>query len=242
MAHLSWSQLTMHEKCPFEWYTKYVLKAIPYAKNIHFTVGSAAHAAVEAAMVQWGSMGKLTIPEMVGIYVNYLKKEGVVDPDDLIYWTMCGQNMLGAWYSWATQHHIEVLVTEQKVTRDDFVGVVDCIAKIDDQLYIIDWKTSSSKYTQEKVDKDGQVTAYMWLTDRYDAQVAYGILVKGLSMFQFLPSTRTKEDVDQFLIRVAVMRHEIIKYSDTDLVPRNVGSQCDMCDLYPNMCEGRDDF
>lgn len=239
---LSWSQFNMHSQCPYKWYGFYVLKLIPYSKNIHFTVGSATHEAIEFALNTWNTDQKKTVAEMVAVYSQYLKKDGITDPDQLQYWTICGQNMLQGWYRWMFSHTIHVEMVEWKINTENFVGIVDCVALVDNQRYIIDWKTSASKYSQKRTNVDGQLTTYQWLTKAgFDTKVAQGVLVKGTSVFQFVESSRTKKDVDIFLLNLQKMR-DVIKFYPKDLEKRP-SSKCKWCDLYTlEACEGEDDF
>ena len=241
MRRLSWSQLSKFENCPFDWYMNYVKKAVPFKPNIHFTVGSATHAAIEFALGRWHA-AKPTVPEMVGKYVDYLKNE-VHDPDTIQYWTLCGQNMLGAWYAYAQSHDIQKISVEGKIIKDSFVGIVDCIAEIDGEPFIVDWKTAGKPYTQKQVDTDGQLTAYSWLTGRADARVAYGVLVKGTTKFQFLHAERTDKDREDFLNRLAKARTAMAGYEESGEVPKPTpNSRCNWCALYPELCDGEDDF
>jgi len=242
---LSWTQLNMHTICPYKWYGFYRLKLVPYSKNIHFSVGSATHKAIEGALksLQFGTT--TTVAEMVGVFSNYLKHDGVVsDPDTLQYWTLNAQNMLQGWYLWAKTHEIEVEAIEKKVVATNFMGYIDCIARIDGQRYIIDWKTSSHKYSQKRADTDQQVTVYQWLDGcTPDTRVAYGVLVKGTSVFQFLSSSRTQEDVTNLQMKIGEMSEAIKLYGVDNLPEKRPGKECRRCDLYAlGHCEGEDDF
>lgn len=244
MRRLSWSQFSMYSQCPFKWYGVYIKKWLPFVKNIHFQVGSATHAAIEFALSSWNSPPRKTVPEMVSRFTNYLKGDGISDPDQLQYWTLIGQNMLLAWYRWASVQNMRIEVVERRIRlRNTFSGVIDCIADINGQRTIIDWKTSSRPRTQKGTDNDGQLTTYIWLDGgHYDTAVMHGVLLKGQSKFQVLTSKRTKEDVNSFLDELFVMRQQIMTYKMPMDVERKPSKLCGYCDLYPHYCEGEDDF
>ena len=243
MRRLSWSQYNKWQTCPYDWYGHYILRLIPFEKNIHFQVGSAAHAAAEACLNSWGSQRK-TVPELVSIFSNYLQSDGVTDPDTLQYWTLCGQNMLLGWYGWLSEQDIQVEAVERVIEMQSFKGIIDCIALIDNQRYIIDWKTSSHEYSQEHTNTDGQLTTYVWLDGcHYGTKVAHGVLLKGTSKFQFVESQRLECDVEEFLEGLSKMRSLIATYKTKDDPPKTPGSHCQWCDLYKmGACEGEDDF
>ena len=242
---LSWSQFNMWRDCPYKWYGFYRLKLVPRVKNIHFSVGSATHDAIQKALSAWQYKSRLTVAEMVGVFSKYLQDDGVVsDPDTLQYWTLSAQNMFQGWMGWASTHEIEVEALEKKVVTTNFLGYIDCIARVDSQRYIIDWKTSSSAYDQKRADTDDQVTVYRWLDGcTPDTKVAYGVLIKGTSRFQFLESERTDEDVSKLTSEIRGMEDTTTTYGVDDMPEKRPGSPCKWCELYSmGHCEGEDDF
>ena len=229
----------MHDRCPREYYLKYIAKCIPRGTAIYFQVGSAGHDAVAKAL-----MRRKTVTEMLALFQVALKKEGVSDPDTIQYQTMIAMKMFTGWYSWYSNHEIKVLAVEQSITKDSFLGIIDCVAEVDGVRYVIDWKTSARPYDQTRADTDGQVTAYTWLASKYEPEaVAYGVMCKGTGEFQFLASRRTKDDVAEFLSEITTMRQAIATYRTEENAPKNTGTHCKRCDAYAcGACEGRDDF
>lgn len=242
----SWSQLSMHNRCPFEWYGKYRMKLVPYKKYMPFMFGGSAHLSIETSLRRlMEKKTEMSVAEMVGVFSGQMKREGVVDPDTLQYQTLKAQTSFTAWKMWLSTVDFEVVALENKMTRGDFTGVVDCMCMIDGQKYIVDWKTSARKYSQKRTHSDGQLTAYLWLTDSdpTDTRVAQGVLIKGLTQFQFLTSQRTEENIKDFLENLQNMRVMIKSYKSPEDPIRNRGKQCEWCDLYKiQECEGMDDF
>lgn len=79
----------------------------------------------------------------------------------------------------------EVILVQHEIALknefgDKFVGVVDLLARIGGQIYVIDNKTSSVKYTGTSADESAQLaTYYEALRDQYDiAGVAYIVIPK----------------------------------------------------------------
>jgi len=160
------------------------MKLRPLARPIQFVFGSAIHEAIEQALYKLSEKGgvHLSVTDILQRAVLYMKKEGIVDPDELQFHTLNAMNSLGAWHRWVSTVDLKIISTEKFRSKPGFVGVVDCVALVDGQLTIIDWKTSSRKYSQKQTDEDGQLTAYLWVTDMdpKETEVAQGVLIKGL--------------------------------------------------------------
>lgn len=220
------------------------MRAVPFKPWIEFQVGRAVHAAIEFGLTDWEKGVKKVPAEMLSHFVKELKKEGITEVDQLEYWRLNAQNMLLGWYTWASSHEIRPQVLEWKVKQGMYSGVLDFVGEVDGQRYIIDWKTSQSKYDQKRTDNDGQLTSYVWLDgENYDTKVAHGVLVKGTSTFQFLEAERTKKDVEGFLSKLSYMDEQVKTYHRGDDAPKHPSRWCSRCDLYAlELCEGQDDF
>lgn len=243
MWRLSWSQLSVFRSCPFRWYGLRKMRWVPWETNIHMQVGSATHRALEYTLTSWNAIRR-TIPEMLAVFSNYLKSEGISDPDTLQYWTISAQNMLQGWMGYFSTKDFRIEAVEHKIRIPGFAGIIDCVATLDGQRYIIDWKTSSKKFSQRFVDEDGQVTCYSYLDGaREDTRVAYGVLLKGTSIFQFVESPRTQEQVYALTEEINKTQKLIASYHSKEDPERKVGEHCMRCELYIRCrCEGPDDF
>lgn len=64
--------------------------------------------------------------------------------------------ILTTWRDWYREVKPEILKTETTVFSDNYAGTIDCVARIGSEVYIIDWKTSQSIWTEYEL----QVSAY----------------------------------------------------------------------------------
>lgn len=96
---------------------------------------------------------------------------------------------------------------EKKVVVGAFNGIIDVIG-VDKQgdYHIVDWKTTSSFYTEHDIKTSAQLTAYaylcMSLIDKLPKQVHFGVFDKNSGLFSTYTSSRTQSDVDEFLWHV----------------------------------------
>lgn len=71
------------------------------------------------------------------------------------------RNAVGAFLEWEKAHHLEVLKTEQTFynCRLHYAGTADCVAKVDGELTLLDWKTSSGIYLEMAIQAWGYALA-----------------------------------------------------------------------------------
>lgn len=83
------------------------------------------------------------------------------------------------WARWRDQCHLEIVASETPLISDAgrFGGVIDCVARINGQLAIVDWKTGSRIYKEALL----QVVAYgaLWKENRGDEVQEYHLLRLG---------------------------------------------------------------
>lgn len=60
------------------------------------------------------------------------------------------QRAVSAFLGWKAAHKVEVLKTEQTFynCRLNYAGTADCVARVDDELTLLDWKTSTGIYME----------------------------------------------------------------------------------------------
>ncbi len=84
--------------------------------------------------------------------------------------------------------------------RNDFVGYVDAIGKLDSKRCLLEWKTTSSRYPEEPAGLlalDPQLVCYSWITGIAEtAQVVF--VRKRLVEIQYLHTTITDERRQEF--------------------------------------------
>lgn len=235
--HVSPSQLILYENCPHLWYLRYVKSYWP-PKTHALKFGIAFHDGVEQMMKNWGSNAAL---DNAGSKFDdsYIFGQHGEEPDK---WCSKAYDMYQRLFSGLeTFESFEPLETEITIQKDLLKGRIDCLAKIDGEKYIIDWKSGSYPYSEERIDTDLQLTAYCWLTDN-EYKPAFILVTKGSPRFYFYPARRTKGDLARFK---NYMDSVIWQMENRKFFPKNT----DFCSSYggctalkDGLCEGSNDF
>lgn len=90
---------------------------------------------------------------------------------------LLARNAVDAFLEWEKAHNLEVIKTEQTFynCRLHYAGTADCVAKVDGELTLLDWKTSSGIYMEMAVQAWGYALAdESEHADRLYRQVAVG--------------------------------------------------------------------
>jgi hypothetical protein len=98
------------------------------------------------------------------------------------------------------RHELQIKFTRPVSGKNDFVAYVDAIGKLDGEGCLIEWKTTSSRYSEEPAGLlalDPQLVCYSWMTGI--SQVAQVVFVrKRLVEIQYLRTTITDEQRREF--------------------------------------------
>ena len=98
------------------------------------------------------------------------------------------------------RRNLQIKFTRPVAGKNDFVGYVDAIGRLDGKRCLLEWKTSSSRYPQEPeglLSLDPQLVCYSWMTGI--AEVAQVVFVrKRLVEVQYLRTTITDEQREEF--------------------------------------------
>ena len=98
------------------------------------------------------------------------------------------------------QSELQIKFTRPVSGKNDFVAYVDAIGKLDNEGCLIEWKTTSSRYSEEPdglLALDPQLVCYSWMTGI--SQVAQVVFVrKRLVEVQYLRTTITDEQRREF--------------------------------------------
>jgi len=87
------------------------------------------------------------------------------------------RNAVNAFLGWEKEHHLEVVKTEQTFynCKLNYAGTADCVAKVDGELTLLDWKTSTGIYMEMAIQAWGYALAdETQNADRLYRQVAIG--------------------------------------------------------------------
>jgi len=98
------------------------------------------------------------------------------------------------------RRNLQIKFTRPVGEKNDFVGYIDAIGKLDGKRCLLEWKTSSSRYPEEPeglLSLDPQLVCYSWMTGI--AEVAQVVFVrKRLVEVQYLRTTITDEQREEF--------------------------------------------
>jgi hypothetical protein len=140
------------------------------------------------------------------------------------------------------RRELQIKFTRPVCGKNDFVAYVDAIGKLDGERCLIEWKTTSSRYSEEPeglLALDPQLVCYSWITGI--PQVAQVVFVrKRLVEVQYLRTTITDEQRREFgqLAEDTISRIESAHFLPHSGVrfPQNPCSSCP----YVGLCLGKD--
>ena len=137
--------------------------------------------------------------------------------------------------------NLQIKFTRPISKNDDFVAYVDAIGKLDGSRCLIEWKTTSCRYSEEPdgvLALDPQLVCYSWMTGI--AEVAQVVFVrKRLVEVQYLRTTITEEQRREFgqLAEDTIARIESAQFLPHSGIrfPQNPCSSCP----YVGLCLGK---
>jgi hypothetical protein len=139
------------------------------------------------------------------------------------------------------RRNLQIKFTRQVSRKNDFVGYIDAIGKLDGTRCLLEWKTTSSRYPEEPdglLALDPQLVCYSWMTGI--AEVAQVVFVrKRLVEIQYLRTTISKEQREEFgqLVENTIRRIESAEFLPHSGIrfPQNPCSTCP----YLGLCLGK---
>jgi len=135
----------------------------------------------------------------------------------------------------------QIKFTRQVSRKNDFVGYIDAIGKLDGTRCLLEWKTTSSRYPEQPdglLALDPQLVCYSWMTGI--SEVAQVVFVrKRLVEIQYLHTTIGKEQREEFgqLVENTIRRIESAEFLPHSGIrfPQNPCSTCP----YLGLCLGK---
>jgi hypothetical protein len=139
------------------------------------------------------------------------------------------------------RHNLQIKFTRQVSPKNDFVGYIDAVGKLDGTRCLLEWKTTSSRYPEEPAGLlalDPQLVCYSWMTGI--SEVAQIVFVrKRLVEIQYLSTTIGKEQREEFgqLVENTIRRIESAEFLPHSGIrfPQNPCSTCP----YLGLCLGK---
>ena len=137
--------------------------------------------------------------------------------------------------------NLQIKFTRPVSKNNDFVAYVDGIGKLDGERSLIEWKTTSSRYSEEPdglLALDPQLVCYSWMTGI--SEVAQVVFVrKRLVEVQYLRTVITDEQRTEFgqLVEDTIRRVEAAQFLPHSGIrfPQNPCSSCP----YVGLCLGK---
>jgi hypothetical protein len=109
------------------------------------------------------------------------------------------------------RRNLQIKFVRPLVAGNEFVAYVDAIGRLDGRACLLEWKTTSSRYSEEPegvLALDPQLLCYSWITGIHDvAQVVF--VRKRLVEIQYLRTTITDEQREEFSELVHSTIHQI---------------------------------
>jgi CRISPR/Cas system-associated exonuclease Cas4 (RecB family) len=142
------------------------------------------------------------------------------------------------------RRNLQIKFTRPVGGKNDFVAYIDGIGRLDGKRRLLEWKTSSSRYSEEPeglLSLDPQLVCYSWVTGI--AEVAQIVFVrKRLVEVQYLRTTITDEQREEFghLVKGTIRRIESADFLPHSGVrfPQNTCSSCP----YVGLCLGKQEM
>lgn len=172
--HWSYSALNCYLGCSLQFYFRYIAQAEAEKTSVCFVFGKAFHSvlSIHANRLKDGKDG-LTEPELADAFVEYFKAEATDVPnlsyksgEDFDSSVSLGQRMLKATLeNWREEKIISVSeafeITVPGIEKP-FIGEYDMVVEGYDCRQIVDWKTSSCRWSTGKSDRDLQATVFTY--------------------------------------------------------------------------------
>jgi len=142
------------------------------------------------------------------------------------------------------RRNLQIKFTRPVGEKNDFVAYIDAIGKVDGTLCLLEWKTSSSRYPEERdglLSLDPQLVCYSWITGI--SEVTQVVFVrKSLVEVQYLRTTITDEQRQEFgrLVESTIRRIESADFLPHSGIrfPQNPCSTCS----YVGLCLGKQEM
>jgi len=139
------------------------------------------------------------------------------------------------------RRNLQIKFVRPLAAGNEFVAYVDAIGKLDGRACLLEWKTTSSRYSEEPeglLALDPQLLCYSWITGIHDvAQVVF--VRKRLVEIQYLQTTITDEQRREFseLVHSTIRQIEAAQFLPHSGIrfPQNPCSTCP----YVGLCLGK---
>jgi hypothetical protein len=230
----SYTQLSQYLRCPRSyryryldgWREKETRAAMIFGRCFETALGALFHKEDPGAALfaEWGAYRKASLQYKKGETWDRLVHQGIhllerFVQDDRVRIEEPAKNL-------------QLKILQRLPGENDFLGYVDAIGELDGTRCIIDWKTTSARYTESPaglLTLDPQLTCYSWLTGI--SEVAFVVFVrKHQPEIQYLRATISEEQRKEFgrLVDTTVNQIEAANFASHSGIrfPQNACVSC----------------
>ena len=204
LAYLSWTQVDQMRRCPKKYGFQYVQREKPAFLPSSLLFGSAIHAAIEhhlqrrlegtssdrsMLLTRFDEEWRRRDGEQPGVPIKFNKGE-----DENTLFEQAGRMIDAFLASMLAQPRGRILAVEEKLrgrvlsTLPDVVARVDAIWQDDDFLHVVDYKTSRSRWSEDKVNESAdQLLLYHHMAGSMSRhldlpiKLNFGVITKAMS-------------------------------------------------------------
>ena len=242
IKNLSWSQVSCFQKCRRQWFLHYIKKLWPDEKPQPLAFGIAYHSAMETFLNEYyiREVSKEVAISNACSKLDYAYTFGRERGANPKKWLPIGNIMIRSTIASILEKDFRPIELEQYISRNNFSGRIDCLAVVNGERVLIDWKTATNPFTQRKVDTDGQLTGYGYLLPGEWDKMAFVVAIKETSQVHWYETTRTQEQIKEFEKMISDTRLKM--ECEEKFIGVHDHNICKWCDLFPYHCAGGGDF
>jgi RecB family exonuclease len=224
---ISYSRINAYLFCPHKYKLIYIdNKHIPVTGDISF--GHTIHSTLE----KYHKANREDIDFLMECYDESWKQGGFNSALETYEYYLRGQKMLKNYFETFKQNPSEVLCIERKfetnIGKYKFIGIIDRVDKCRDGSYeVIDYKTHIKIWDQEKVDKDLQLSFYVYACKTILGFNTDKASVYFLSENKKITTKRSGADIEHAIDLALNCAHKITQ--EEDFSPNTV--KCSLCDF-----------
>ena len=167
----SYSQIDLYERCPYQWWLKYVQQSQSNIASKHLGYGLAIHETLELFFKMHCNGELPPYDVMVSMYYHFLNVHSIPydSYEEEMEWTMEGLLMLERLYN--PKNELEKLMTTAKIIGVEksfvvplhgvnIIGFIDLVLKTYDGIIVVDHKSGKKMFDKSKLNDNLQFPIY----------------------------------------------------------------------------------
>ncbi|MDR1417572.1 MAG: PD-(D/E)XK nuclease family protein [Endomicrobium sp.] len=223
---ISYSRVNTYLFCPQKYKLIYIDNLfVPV--NADITFGHIIHKTLE----QFCRSKNNSYDNLIDCYNSSWKNDGFISPQQTFEYYMRGNDILDNYYKSFKESKTEIIYVEKSfdanIGKYRFIGIIDRIDKYSDGTYeVMDYKTHVKSWSQEKVDKDLQLTFYAYACRNVFGFNPDEISVYFLSENKKMYTKRTQNAINKAIdIAMDVAENIMLENFEADT------TKCSFCDF-----------